>query len=339
VTRIVGTSSSDDIRGAGGKDTVILGAGRDIARGYGSSDTLYGGDGNDHLFGGAGSDRYHGGFGDDFIFDSGGGHDTIYAGPGDDEVRTYSGDDTVQGGSGNDWVLGGAGNDSLRGGMNDDTLYGGAGDDLLMGDKGSDVVFGGDGDDVIIETLAIGDDDVINETAGYNSLYGGAGNDTIVGGAGPDTVYGGENDADVVLLYSEVPTFGEEDSLVSVQGFGHDFASIDFSDYLSCALQATTDDGTLVDVAVRHIVEGDPDALVETEDGLFVFDFDAISLRYFGTDPEGDNVLTIEAPGMTRDEVAGRFFSQADADVGQDMDDGSVTFERPVLLADGELWT
>lgn len=230
--RIAGDLLSNELRGLGGRDTLVGGNG---------ADTLLGGDGNDQLFagmadigndlvaGGRGNDVGAGGAGSDTIVgDSVGrtdheGRDTLFGGAGDDVLavggwRDEDGDgvltigelytdgtfhETAYSGSGADRVYGADGNDTLGGGFGSDALWGFDGNDTIYGglnsDEGSDdTIHGGAGDDQVFaaggeDSITGGDgDDTLFAGGGDDVARGGAGNDEIYGGAGDDTLYGGD---------------------------------------------------------------------------------------------------------------------------------------------------
>ncbi|MGO8082949.1 metal-binding protein [Rhizobium leguminosarum] len=79
------TSSSANVTGSSGDDTITTGAGNDTISGGDGADTLDGGAGNDHLHGGIGNDTLNGGDGNDQIFGDGG-NDVIRGGAGNDTI-------------------------------------------------------------------------------------------------------------------------------------------------------------------------------------------------------------------------------------------------------------
>ncbi|KAF5884565.1 cadherin domain-containing protein [Rhizobium sp. PEPV16] len=79
------TSSSANVTGSSGDDTITTGAGNDTISGGDGADTLNGGAGNDHLHGGIGNDTLNGGDGNDQIFGDGG-NDIIRGGAGNDTI-------------------------------------------------------------------------------------------------------------------------------------------------------------------------------------------------------------------------------------------------------------
>jgi serralysin len=105
-----GNALGNDMKGAGGADTLYGNGGIDHIHGDGGDDTLYGGTDGDHLYGDAGNDT----------------------------LRGETGTDTLNGGEGNDRLYGGADADTLLGGADNDYLYGGAGRDGLTGGLGND---------------------------------------------------------------------------------------------------------------------------------------------------------------------------------------------------------
>ena len=105
--------------------------------GTGSSDTIKGSQGDDTLSGGGGSDWLYGGADDDQV-DGGGGNDRLSGNSGLDLIRGGDGKDTVKGGSGDDTLEGGNGDDVLRGGRQSDVLTGGSGNDNIKGGRQPD---------------------------------------------------------------------------------------------------------------------------------------------------------------------------------------------------------
>jgi len=97
--------------------------------GTGSTDSIRGFDGDDMLMAKAGDDVAFGGRGDD----------EIRGGAGGDEVRGGRGADDLDGGADADMLVGSIGNDSIDGGDGADTITGGLGKDVLTGGDGPDV--------------------------------------------------------------------------------------------------------------------------------------------------------------------------------------------------------
>ena len=90
-----GTPYFDIIRGLGGNDRIIAGAGNDRIEGNGGNDRISAGAGDDFVFGGPGNDILSGGSGNDTIV-GGPGRDRIGCGPGNDTAYIGPGDTTVQ---------------------------------------------------------------------------------------------------------------------------------------------------------------------------------------------------------------------------------------------------
>ena len=134
---IVGTDSDDVIRGTGGRDVVLAGAGNDEVDGGGGSDIICAGPGDDVVQGGDGTAR--GGPGNDQV--TGWGH--AYGGEGSDTLVGDVHNDNLVGGDGDDSLDGGAGHDNLVGGPGDDTIDGGSGSDFIAADPGNDHIDGG----------------------------------------------------------------------------------------------------------------------------------------------------------------------------------------------------
>jgi len=140
---IIGTESSDWMKGYETDDVIS---------GLGGDDTIYGDIGNDTLDGGAGSNYLFGEAGDDTLR-GGADYDYLDGGDGNDTLYGQAGGDYLSGDDGDDLLIGGADNDSLYGGSGADTLDGGEGNDYLYGDYGNDTyLFGrGSGQDTILE--------------------------------------------------------------------------------------------------------------------------------------------------------------------------------------------
>lgn len=210
-----------------------LGDGADSLDATGATSTLNvdGGAGDDTLTSGAGNDTLTGGAGTDLLDLTGAGvaatvdlaagtattantgTDTLSgienvttdtgadSLTGDDNDNTFSsgaGADTLVGGGGNDFLNAEDGNDSLIGGDGDDTLDGGAGTDTVSYANSANAVTvdlsspsgsaTGEGTDVL-ENI-----EVVIGSAQADSMTGGDGNETFDGGAGNDTLLGGDGD-------------------------------------------------------------------------------------------------------------------------------------------------
>ena len=134
-------ASSDLILGPGttaGNDSILGGAGDDVAFGGDGGDEIWMGGGDDIAFGGEGNDWMHGQNGDDDL-PGDAGNDMLFGEAGDDKLYGGQGDDTLNGGEGNDVLRGGTGRDTLDGGAGDDQLFGGANADTLTGGAGADL--------------------------------------------------------------------------------------------------------------------------------------------------------------------------------------------------------
>jgi Ca2+-binding RTX toxin-like protein len=166
--RIVGNELGNELKGAGGNDT-LLGGLNDFYE-EPVPDILRGGAGNDKIYGGRSAD------------DRADGPDTLYGDDGNDEVWAGGGDDEAWGGGGNDNLYGQSGNDTLRGGDGDERVYGGTGNDTLYGDAGLDTVRGGEG---------------------LDRLYGGGGNDRFDYDAIADSKPGGST-RDVIVDFEGI---------------------------------------------------------------------------------------------------------------------------------------
>jgi Ca2+-binding RTX toxin-like protein len=131
-------SSSPNVVGTAGPETLVGTAAADGIRGYGGDDFAIGNGGNDNICLDDGADSASGGPGNDLI----------RGGPGNDHAIT--------GNEGDDWIFGDAGNDSLGAHPGKDSVFGGTGNDVLYGDTwpagdndptDADHLYGGDGFD------------------------------------------------------------------------------------------------------------------------------------------------------------------------------------------------
>lgn len=172
---VVGVEQFQMVLGSG-NDSVIFGAGGDIAFGRAGNDSLAGGAGSDQLYGEAGDDTLSGGDGFDHLY-GGAGADSLDAGAGGGYLFGELGDDTLSGGDGYDYLYGGDGADTLNSGAGGGYAVGENGNDTITGGSGGDYLDGGDGADSL------------NGGDGSDTLYGGLGNDSMDGGAGNDTLY------------------------------------------------------------------------------------------------------------------------------------------------------
>jgi Ca2+-binding RTX toxin-like protein len=171
-------TSTCEVAGAFGSDTVFGDAGQDVLYGQDGADTIRGGDGDDDVYGELGADFLYGEGGEDAILgDRGGIQDRYEAGtrstttsltmpPAVSFTSRLNGSvsrevDLLHDVNGTDFVgeatspampLDGitfGGVDRIRGGDGHDSIHAGAGDDLVNGDSGGDSVFGDRGDDVM----------------------------------------------------------------------------------------------------------------------------------------------------------------------------------------------
>lgn len=115
--------------------------------------------GNDSVIGSQWGDRICGDGGNDFL-DGQGGCDVLDGGTGADQLC---------GGDGSDLLLGGAGCDVLDGGCDDDILVGGAGADVLTGGEGSDLFFINAACDLTTKLTSL---EVITDFQGANQVLG-----------------------------------------------------------------------------------------------------------------------------------------------------------------------
>lgn len=233
---LVNGLDGDDSLSAGGRTSLIGGAGADTLVGSTFDDTLVGGNGDDLFDGGAGGgDDFSGGDGFDIVsYASASGGVSVNltnssANAGAAASDTVRGDiEGVVGGAFGDFLQGNSSNNNLVGNAGNDTLIGGFGDDTLAPGAGADSVNGGDGFDIATYSDAAGAvrvalwnpasntgeaaGDTINfqievvEGSAFadnlqgntsdNNLRGGAGNDLILGGFGSDTLLGGSGGDD-----------------------------------------------------------------------------------------------------------------------------------------------
>ena len=171
-------TSTCEVAGAFGSDTVFGDAGQDVLYGQDGADTIRGGDGDDDVYGELGADFLYGEGGEDAILgDRGGIQDRYEAGTRStttsltmppavsftsrlngsvsrevDLLHDVNGTDFVGGATSAAMPLDGitfGGADRIRGGDGHDSIHAGAGDDLANGDTGGDSVFGDRGDDVM----------------------------------------------------------------------------------------------------------------------------------------------------------------------------------------------
>ncbi|MBY6117316.1 calcium-binding protein, partial [Mameliella alba] len=239
VTNTVGGdgSTSNDISGGQGNDTINAGIGADTVNGDGGSDVIIDNlDGDSTLNGGSGSDTLDvSGAAAGMVTD---GETKITSGPNTIEISSFEtligtgfDDDVEEGGGFLNNVDLGAGNDTMRsyldtgidefdGGIGSDTFVdlsnlsraydlqagtvGGIAGALVnfenfVGGVGNETVLGTDADDNILS--GGGGNDLLDGRNGNDTLNGNAGNDTLIGGAGADSLNGGA-DIDTVSYAS-----------------------------------------------------------------------------------------------------------------------------------------
>ena len=151
-----------NIRGTGGRDTLVGTSLADVILGGGDDDTIDGGAGIDKMFGEAGNDTFLGGDGADTM-DGGADVDTVTYAQSASGVKVSLATGNGSGGQ--------AEGDTL---ISIENLTGSQHRDFLFGSDGGNTINGGRGNDVI---SAGGDNDVV---------IGGGGNDTLSGGSGSD---------------------------------------------------------------------------------------------------------------------------------------------------------
>jgi Ca2+-binding RTX toxin-like protein len=225
---VLGTFTTDNLRGTAYQDVIYGGAG---------NDTIDGGIGLDALIGGTGNDTYIVDSATDVITElAGGGTDTVQStvtfslanplvgGGTNVENLTLTGTSAINGtgnaannvltgNSANNILDGGDGNDSLNGGTGIDILVGGVRDDNYIVDTTTDLIteLDGGGTDTVqstvtfslanllvgggtnVENLTLTGTSAINGTgnAANNILTGNGANNTLTGGDGNDTLTGG----------------------------------------------------------------------------------------------------------------------------------------------------
>lgn len=205
LTRIVGDSVGNVIRGTSGEDLLLGEAGDEILRGMVGDDVIFGGAGNDKLQGGSGNDFLYGGDGKDKL--SGGmGDDILVGGFGDDKLRGKDGNDALYGDkvlTADDFDSDGYVLESTISNHGNDRLKGGAGDDFLQDQLGSDRLVGGDGDDILVSIsdsnvsaenpdiqANVDDGNDVDKLVFSEEFFNPDGleaNDRLIGGAGADT--------------------------------------------------------------------------------------------------------------------------------------------------------
>ncbi|MFN3836832.1 MAG: calcium-binding protein [Brevundimonas sp.] len=224
-------STSVDVDGRGGNDTISGGQSGDVLRGGSGDDAIDGRLGNDRLFGDDGNDVLIGGVGDDSL-DGGLGTDTvsyqdnrtlgvtadlaagIASGGNDSGSDTLFSIENIRGSDFADNLRGDAADNRLDGGAGNDVLFGGTGDDVLVGGSGADVAEFSDaftdhtfnfsngslivtgnrsGVDTLsgIEQLRFGDVTVGVTSAGGLRIAGSAMGEIIAGTNGADEISGG----------------------------------------------------------------------------------------------------------------------------------------------------
>ncbi|MGV6839279.1 MAG: calcium-binding protein [Planktomarina sp.] len=157
-------TTSDNLEGAGGADTIVGDDDADLIAGGGSAGEWSLVDGK-------------------WVYDP----SAIPDDP-DPNLIMDTSNDVLVGGEGNDVLLGNLGDDDLRGGLGDDLLNGGAGLDQLKGGAGADILNLEDGND-----FGVGGD-------GADTMNAGAGDDIMFGDLeGTDLLVSDETDAAVPL--------------------------------------------------------------------------------------------------------------------------------------------
>jgi Ca2+-binding RTX toxin-like protein len=206
-----GTDGSDEIIGAGFKDILHGGYGRDTIDGAGGDDEIFGDGGDDTLFGGDGKDKISGGDDND-ILDGGKGDDTLNGDAGSDRFVDFRGNNTIDGGSGRDTVD----YSQYFGKLTVNLTEGTAIRETIMHEAG---VNGGqyfqfDSKDTLtsIENIVGSvNDDILIGNGGTNFIQGGRGDDMLTGKGGAD--YFVFADADVNFGRDTITDFDVVDSI------------------------------------------------------------------------------------------------------------------------------
>ncbi|WP_283206900.1 calcium-binding protein, partial [Methylorubrum podarium] len=190
----------------GGKDTLTLGDGDNLALGGTEADAITAGTGADVILGDFGSVTYDAArlLAQILSTDTGmGGDDTVLAGDGDNLVLGGFGSDTITTGAGADMILGDSGEVLLAGGRlvqarsldagigGRDAIKAGEGANIVIGGMDADTIEAGAGRDVILgdSGLVRRDDDGLAHAVSTNTAFGG--DDQIVAGGGDNLVFGG----------------------------------------------------------------------------------------------------------------------------------------------------
>ena len=181
--------------------------------GYAGNDSIYGGAGNDTLIGGEGRDLFVGGNGTDIVSFVGAVHGAVA----DLSLTTKGISDD---GFGNSETMRSI--EGLYGTVFGDMFTGGSANELLVGDFGADTLSGGGGND----TVDGGSSDDL--------LSGGAGNDVLIGHSGLDTLTGGAG-TDAFTFADITPTLGMDTITDMAQGVDKIRISSTWSSHLSGA--------------------------------------------------------------------------------------------------------
>jgi hypothetical protein len=136
---INGGEGNDQVRGGGGKNTIIEGNGNDWVSGRGVSSSITVGSGNDTLLGTAGPDTIIAGNGNDSIIGAGG-TDVITAGNGNDSITGGTGNVVITAANGADSIAGGKGTDEITVGTGVSTIYAGTGTNKITLGNAKDAV-------------------------------------------------------------------------------------------------------------------------------------------------------------------------------------------------------
>ncbi|MBF2026124.1 MAG: DUF4347 domain-containing protein [Oscillatoriales cyanobacterium C42_A2020_001] len=220
----------DEIRGNGGDDIIIGGAGNDDR--VADVGGLFGGAGNDTILGDSGRITRNSTNQIERVesASTNGGNDTIEDTEGNSLIIAGTGNDTVTAGTGFDIIIGDnglatfngsglqqarttdaatGGNDVIDAGGSADTVFGGTGNDNISGgsDNATDILFGDNG-------ILYGADSSANANDLESTDFNFGGSDTITGGGGNDTIIGGSGGNDTTGIGGDDLRGGTGDDLI-----------------------------------------------------------------------------------------------------------------------------
>lgn len=210
-------------------EAVALGGGDDLVNATASGAAVHvsAGAGDDTLLGGGGNDTLIGGEGQDLLDGGPGGDDLLYGGGGDDQFafRNGFGNDTAIGGETGEIfgdridAIGVTGNVTLTmTGNESGTLTDGSSTLTFAEIERFDLGAGDDYVDARVTSLGSG----YHAGEGNDTLLGGSGHDRLFGGAGSDVIAGGAGNDHIDLGGTEPFGDGDADTVILVNGDGHD---------------------------------------------------------------------------------------------------------------------